>query len=38
MYLPCVLSAASNSDIEKRRSRENGGRRAIPTLEPIAQA
>jgi len=25
MYLPWVLSAASISDIEKRRSRETGG-------------
>ena len=26
MNLPCVLSAFSNSDIEKRRSRETTGR------------
>ena len=26
MYLPCFLSAASNSDIEKRRSRETAGK------------
>ena len=25
MYRPCVLGAASNSDIEKRRSRDTAG-------------
>ena len=37
MYLPWVLRAASNSDIEKRRSRETAGRLRT-TREAIAQA
>ena len=38
MYLPWVLSAASISDIEKRRSREKGGQIAVPSCEAVAQA